>query len=247
MRHLSKLIGAVTATTALFISGCAEAEQPVDRAQETSVSVSSTTLPAGEGEDPTTKVDVNQDQIGAPPVNVDDNKLIDAKDCTTDGKREPNAKVDIGVDSAGINRDYFGYTNEHSQLILVEAKELIVQDDAVEDVNSDGRYCSSLAKVPGTEKKEYDKGHVIADSLGGASNAYNITPQDSTLNRHGDQAYMEKVLRDALREGLKVTDFVAEIHYPDTETQIPDHYTYHYKIDGRPVTDSFPNKSPEKD
>ena len=65
------------------------------------------------------------------------------------------------------------------------------------------------ADVPGTERSYLDQGHVIADSLGGVSNAYNITPQDSTLNRHGDQAYMEKVIRDA----GGVTNFVAKISY----------------------------------
>ena len=52
-------------------------------------------------------------------------------------------------------------------------------------------------KVSGVENKDLDEGHIIADSLGGVSNAYNITPQNSTLNRHADQAYMEKMIRDA--------------------------------------------------
>lgn len=33
--------------------------------------------------------------------------------------------------------------------------------------------------------------------MGGDGNAYNITPEESTLNRNGDQAYMEKVIRVA--------------------------------------------------
>ncbi|EFR98736.1 conserved hypothetical protein [Listeria seeligeri FSL N1-067] len=43
------------------------------------------------------------------------------------------------------------------------------------------------------------------------SNAYNVTPQDSTLNRHGDQIYMESLIRSA----GGVTDFEAIITYPD--------------------------------
>ena len=66
----------------------------------------------------------------------------------------------------------------------------------------------------------------MADSLGGVSNAYNITPQNSTLNRHGDQAYMEKAIRDA----GGCTDFLAIITYPNTTTQIPSHYSYTYTI-----------------
>ncbi|EAD5352205.1 hypothetical protein EVB16_15050, partial [Listeria monocytogenes] len=46
---------------------------------------------------------------------------------------------------------------------------------------------------------------------GGVSNAYNVTPQDSTLNRHGDQIYMESLIRSA----GGVTDFEAIITYPD--------------------------------
>ncbi|MBM7663980.1 hypothetical protein JOC25_000436 [Solibacillus kalamii] len=71
------------------------------------------------------------------------------------------------------------------------ANEIILQDDHNEPVLSSGRYYPDEAKVPGVESDVLDEGHVIADSLGGVSNAYNITPQNSTLNRHGNQAYME--------------------------------------------------------
>ena len=86
---------------------------------------------------------------------------------------------------------------------------------------------------------------MIADSLGGVSNAYNITPQESTLNRHGDQAYMEDQIRKSLQAGLKVTDFEANITYPNNETQIPSHYKFTYKIDGREVIDEFDNINPD--
>lgn len=83
---------------------------------------------------------------------------------------------------------------------------------------------------------------MIADSLGGVSNAYNITPQDSNLNRHGDQAYMEKGIRDA----GGCTDFVAVIHYPNTKTRIPSHYKFTYKIQGSSITDEFDNVNPDE-
>jgi len=86
------------------------------------------------------------------------------------------------------------------------------------------------------------EGHVIADSLGGVSNAYNITPQNSILNRHGDQAYMEKVIRDA----GGCTEFVAIITYPDTTTQIPSHYSYTYTINGNVINDEFDNVNPDE-
>lgn len=109
------------------------------------------------------------------------------------GYREANAVVDIGFG----DRVYWAYTNEYGQLVRVVAEEIIVQDDATEPVNSEGRYYDDEAKVPGTEDSNLDEGHVIADSLGGVANAYNITPQDSVLNRHGDQAYMERNIKEA--------------------------------------------------
>lgn len=170
-------------------------------------------------------------------IDYSDYKLIEVDGGDRSGDREPNVRVDIGFG----DREYWAFTNEYGQLIRVEAKEIILQDDKKEPVKSSGRYYYDEADVPGTERSYLDQGHVIADSLGGVSNAYNITPQDSTLNRHGDQAYMEKVIRDA----GGVTNFVAKISYPDTETQIPDHYTYTYIMKGRTVTDDFDNVNPD--
>ncbi|WP_223596242.1 DNA/RNA non-specific endonuclease [Neobacillus bataviensis] len=154
------------------------------------------------------------------------------------GYRKPNVRVDVGFG----DREYWAFTNEYGQLIRVEAKNIILQNPNTEHVLSSGRYYSDEANVPGTESPTLDKGHVIADSLGGVSNAYNITPQDSILNRHGDQAYMEKVIRDA----GGCTDFVAVIQYPNTQTQIPNHYNFTYKIQGRSITDEFDNVNPDE-
>ena len=157
----------------------------------------------------------------------------------TSGHREPNVVVNIGYG----DREYWAYTNEHGQLVRVVAKEIILQDDSTEDVNADGRYYSRMADVPGVGADTgYDRGHVIADSLGGVANAYNITPQEATLNRHGDQAYME---RNILEAG-GATDFEAIITYPNTETQIPSKYKYTYTINGHTIVDEFENKSPDK-
>ena len=60
------------------------------------------------------------------------------------------------------------------------------------------------------------------------ANAYNITAQDSVLNRHGDQAYME---RNIVQAG-GATNFEAIITYPDTTTQVPSSYKYTYTIAG---------------
>ncbi len=165
-------------------------------------------------------------------------KLIEVDGGNLSGHREPNVVVDIGFG----DREYYAFTNEYAQLVRVIAKEIILQDDDTEPVTSKGRYYSDEAKVPGVESKNLDEGHVIADSLGGVSNAYNITPQESTLNRHGDQAYMEKVIRDA----GGCTDFEAIITYPNTTTQIPSHYSYTYTVKGNVVKDDFANVNPDE-
>lgn len=154
------------------------------------------------------------------------------------GDRLPTVAVDIGFG----DRVYWAFTNEYGQLVNVKADRIVLQDDKTEPVTSEGRYYKDEARVPGVEQKDLDQGHVIADSLGGVSNAYNITPQDSILNRHGNQAYMEKVIRDA--GGCE--DFVATITYPDNKTQIPSHYKYEYMINGNKITDEFDNVNPDE-
>jgi len=154
------------------------------------------------------------------------------------GERQSNVVVDIGYG----DREYYAFTNEYGQLIKVTAAEIILQDDATEPVLDTGRYYPDEAKVPGVESPTLDEGHVIADSLGGVSNAYNITPQDSTLNRDGDQAYMEKVIRDA----GGCSNFTAVITYPSTTTQIPSHYSYTYTLKGNVINDEFDNVNPDE-
>ncbi len=154
------------------------------------------------------------------------------------GHREANVVVNIGFG----DRKYYGFTNEYGQLFRVTADKIILQDDFLEPVLDSGRYYLDAANVSGTERATFDKGHVIADSLGGVANAYNITPQDSILNGHGDQAYMEKVIRDA----GGCTNFLAVITYSNTTTQIPSHYSFTYTIDGNVIVDEFDNVNPDE-
>ncbi|WP_404456967.1 hypothetical protein LG329_19450 (plasmid) [Virgibacillus necropolis] len=167
-----------------------------------------------------------------------EHKLIEVDGGDLSGYREPNVVVDIGYG----DREYWAFTNEYGQLVRVIADEIILQDDSSEPVLSSGRYYSDEAKVPGVESDVLDEGHVIADSLGGVSNAYNITPQESTLNRHGDQAYME----DAIRSAGGATNFEAIITYPNTETQIPSSYQYTYTLMGNEIVDTFDNVNPDE-
>jgi len=169
--------------------------------------------------------------------NGKDYTIIEVDGGNKSGSRQSNVAVDIGFG----DRVYWGLTNEFGQLVYVIADKVILQNDDTEPVKN-GRYYSDEAAVPGTERSDLDQGHVIADSLGGVSNAYNITPQESTLNRHGDQAYMEEVIRTA--GGCE--SFFATITYPDTSTQIPSMYKYEYILKGNKIVDEFPNASPEK-
>lgn len=114
-------------------------------------------------------------------------EILDIAGGDLSGNREPLSVVDVGYG----DRVYWAYTNENAQLFYVTAEEIILQDESSEPVNSDGRYYNNEANVPGTESPTLDQGHVIADSLGGVANAYNITPQESTLNRYGSVQYME--------------------------------------------------------
>ena len=165
-------------------------------------------------------------------------KLIEVNACNLSGTRQAKVVVDIGYG----DREYWAFTNEYGQLVRVIADEIILQNDNTESVTSQGRYCSDEAKVPGVESSNLDEGHIIADSLGGVSNAYNITPQNSTLNRHGDQAYME----DAIRKAGGATNFEAIITYPNTSTQIPSSYQYTYTIKGKTVVDKYDNVNPDE-
>jgi len=165
-------------------------------------------------------------------------KKIEVDGGDLSGSRQANVVVDIGFG----DRKYWAFTNKHGQLIRVIAKKIVLQDDATEDVTRDGRYYSDEAKVPGVERMDLDEGHIIADSLGGVSNAYNITPQDSTLNRHGDQAYME----DVIRKAGGATNFEAQITYPNTSTMIPSAYQYTYTVRGNTVVDRFKNSNPDE-
>lgn len=170
-------------------------------------------------------------------MGFENHKIIEVDGGDTSGYRQALVAVDVGFG----DREYWAFTNEHGQLIAVLAEKIILQDETNETLLGDGRYYADEAKVPGTEQVDLDEAHVIADSLGGVSNAYNITPQNSTLNRHGDQAYMEEWIRKA----GGADEFIAIITYPDFNTQIPSHYSYTYILAGNVIIDEFDNTNPD--
>ncbi|WP_304969536.1 DNA/RNA non-specific endonuclease [Romboutsia ilealis] len=239
-KNIRKSIGIIP-ILAILITGCSN--NNIESNQVDNLNNSPTTIVKGSSIDKnenteTSHTTTTQSNSDNKEDMFDGYKIIEVDGGNLSGYREPNVAVDIGFG----DREYWAFTNESGQLVKVVAKEIILQDDSKEPVNSKGRYYPDEAKVPGVESKNLDEGHVIADSLGGVSNAYNITPQNSTLNRHGDQAYMEK----AIREVGGCTDFVAIITYPNTTTQIPSHYSYTYTIKGNVVNDEFDNINPDE-
>lgn len=226
----------------IFIVGCTNVEDAPTIDAETETDSQEVTVEESEKEETVTTV-VDEPVVEENPTQSNNDlftgyKLIEVDGGDLSGYRESKVVVDIGYG----DREYWAFTNEYGQLVRVIADEIILQDDRNEPVLSTGRYYADEAKVPGVESDVLDEGHVIADSLGGVSNAYNITPQNSTLNRHGDQAYME----DAIRKAGGATNFEAIITYPDTETQIPSSYQYTYTIKGNVITDSFENVNPDE-
>ncbi|MCT4660365.1 MAG: lamin tail domain-containing protein, partial [Tissierellales bacterium] len=225
-RMKKRIIFATLAISAvLMTAACGKVEEKKDMNLNEDIAVSQETHEAEKektNEDSSADIDIFE---GYRKIEVDGGDLS--------GNRESKVVVDIGFG----DREYYAFTNEYGQLVKVVAEKIVLQDDKKEKVLSTGRYYRDEAKVPGVESKTLDEGHIIADSLGGVSNAYNITPQNSTLNRHGNQAYMEK----AIREAGGCTDFTAIISYPDTNTQIPSHYSYTYTLNGNVINDEFDN------
>lgn len=227
----------------IFMVGCTNVEDTSNKNGETDSQEVTTDNTNKNSEEKETTTNVDEPVVEEAPTQSKNElfkgyKLIEVDGGDLSGYRESSVVVDIGYG----DREYWAFTNEYGQLVRVVADEIILQDDDSEPVLSSGRYYPDEAKVPGVESEVLDEGHIIADSLGGVSNAYNITPQDSTLNRHGDQAYMEEVIRSA----GGATNFEAIITYPNTKTQIPSSYHYTYTMNGNVITDSFENVNPDK-
>lgn len=176
--------------------------------------------------------------IGSNEINPSllNNNLVNVQACDLSGTREKNVKVDIGFGK----RNYLAYTNDFSQVVFVHADTLELQNE--ENLSSNQRYCSDEAKVPGTELENFDQGHIIADSLGGVSNAYNITPESSYVNRFGAQAKLEKKMREELKMGASINNVSIKIYYPNSKTMIPVAYNFSYEIEGKKNQSLFLNK-----
>lgn len=227
-------------TTVTAERTASETETEQATTNETTAADTTTTAP----ETTTSSVESSNDAdpLSIIPTDIRSGKtVIEVYGGDRSGVRQPNVIVDIGFG----DKQYYAVTNGYGQLTHVYAKEIFLQDEANEPVNADGRYYDDEANVAGCEHSELDQGHVIADSLSGVANSYNVTPQHMDVNRHGDQAYMESVIRDALYAGIPVTDYSVVITYPDNQTMIPSHYEFSYIIGDTYVVDSFPNIIPD--
>lgn len=166
---------------------------------------------------------------------------VDGSLCDTDTReRTANVVVSIGATDDGVPREYYAVTNSTGQLVEVIARDIIVQNDDTETVSDKGRYCDYLPFVPGAGKG-FDRGHVIADSLGGQSNLYNLAPQNATLNRHGDQAFIENQIRKA----GGAADFHVVLTYPDSHSDVPSRYSIAYSLENTPRVRTFANIDPD--
>lgn len=174
------------------------------------------------------------------PSNVVNNQTLVVDACDLRGQRQANVKVDIGYDSDKIVRNYWGYTNNYGQLVYIHADQLILQQKSEEHYKH--RLCKDEADVAGTKAKNYDQGHVIADALGGVSNAYNITPENSYVNRAGHQYQLEQKWIDLLYNHQQVTNVNVIIDYPNQQTQIPTKYHFSWEVNGIGHNLTFANK-----
>lgn len=183
----------------------------------------------------TQSVTTESSEIGPDVESLMANQEISVSACDLVGERQPNVKVDVGYG----DRLYYGYTNEHSQLVYGYADSVQLQDESNESVIN-GRYCEDEAAVSGTEDPNLDQGHVFGDALGGVGNAYNITPQDSSVNQQLIND-LEQEMQEVLYNGGSVTNFETKIYYPNKSTQTPSRYELSYAINGEVRDYSFDN------
>lgn len=162
------------------------------------------------------------------PEELFENSYTKVSTCSYSTNTAPNVKVNIG---AG-DREYYAYTNEHGQLQYITADTITIQDEQSEVVNADGNYCDQPADI--AKDTGYTNTYIIADSLGGASNAYNLIPGGiSTSN-------LAEIENDILENG-GATEFNAYFEYSDSETNVPHTIQISYKINEGLVEYQFNN------
>lgn len=156
------------------------------------------------------------------------NSYLQVSTCSYNVGRNPNVKVNIGSNG----REYYAYTNEYSQLAFISADQITVQDESTETVNESGQYCDSPAAVSGDSGTTPKT--VIADSLGGASNSYNVIPAGNVYSG------LESIENEILAAG-GATEFRAYFTYPSTDSNTPDTVSISYKLGSQLMEYNFNN------
>lgn len=157
-----------------------------------------------------------------------DNEELKVSTCSYNVSRKPNVKVNIGYGS----RQYFAYTNEYGQLAYISADEIIVQDESTESVNDSGQYCDGPAQISGDSGTTAKT--VISDSLGAASNSYNVIPAGNVYSG------LESIENEILANG-GATEFKAYFTYETTDSTTPHMISISYKIGSQLVEYNFNN------
>lgn len=176
----------------------------------------------------TEKIDTMLIEKSDIPEELFGNSTYKVTTCNYNVGRNPNAKVNVGSGS----REYYAYTNENSQLVLITADEIVVQNESTETVNDSGEYCDSPAEVVGDSG--YTPARIISDSLGGASNSYNVIPAGNAKSQ------FEAIQSQILAAG-GATNFRAYLTYPSDDSNTPSLIDVSFKIDENLVEYQFSN------
>jgi hypothetical protein len=123
-------------------------------------------------------------------------------------------------------------TDEHGNIISCYSEPSYTEDGT--------RNTKEQKESGGEDRQENDDGgHVIAKSLGGSEGEENLVPMRVTINR-GDYKKMENEVRDALKEGKKVTMHI-DIEY-DGDSQRPSKISVEYTIDDKKTVVEYDNE-----
>lgn len=156
------------------------------------------------------------------------NSFLQVSTCNYNVTRAPNVKVNIGVG----DRKYYAYTNQYSQLVFITADQIEIQNESSEAVGSNGQYCDGPAAIEGTSGTTPKT--IIADSLGAASNSYNVIPAGSAYSG------LESLENEILANG-GATEFKAYFSYPDSSSTTPSLIDVSFKIDSNLIEYQFNN------
>ncbi len=99
---------------------------------------------------------------------------------------------------------------------------------------------------PDTTLANYDRGHLVAETLGGPNNSWNVVPMYQWFNRRGPYRKMELTLESALAQGKQVL-FSATINYGNSDGRIPSAFEITLtQASGQPATQTLSHAIPAR-